>query len=67
MGYTGDTMQEHLRKHNSNNAGFNWKTGDWKIVYTELYHSKEEAYRIERQVKSWKSRIKIGELVSKKI
>jgi putative endonuclease len=56
VGYTGDNIEERLRKHNSNHSGFTGKTGDWKVVYTERYQTKEEAYKRERKVKGCKSR-----------
>ncbi len=63
IGYTGDELTERLRKHNTNHTGFTGKTGDWKIVYTEVYLTKEEAYKREREIKSWKSRKKIEKLI----
>ena len=66
VGHTGDRIEERLRKHNSNHMGYTGKVRDWEIVYAELYHLKEEAYRREREVKGWKSRIKIKNLVRKK-
>jgi putative endonuclease len=63
IGYTGDTLEERLRKHNSNHKGFTGKANDWKIVYTESYSSKELAYAREREIKSWKSKQRIIELI----
>jgi putative endonuclease len=37
-----------------------------KIVYTEKFETKEQALQRKLQIKSWKSRIKIQELISKK-
>ena len=65
IGHTGDEMEERLRRHNSDHKGFTGKTGDWQIVYTELYTAKEEAYARERIVKKWKSRIMIEALINK--
>ena len=48
VGHTGDRIEEGLRNHNSNHTGYTGKVRDWEIVYTELYHLKEEAYRRER-------------------
>ncbi|MDN3707611.1 hypothetical protein QW060_10745 [Myroides ceti] len=39
---------------------------DWQIVYTEHYSTKELAHKRELQIKSWKSRIKIQELINNK-
>ena len=59
LGYTSDTLEERLRKHNSNHKGFTGKNGDWKIVYTERFDNKEAAMTREVEIKKWKSRKKI--------
>ena len=63
IGHTGDEMTERLRKHNSGHQGFTGKTGDWEIVYTESYTTKTDAYKREREVKSWKSSTMIKKLI----
>ncbi|WKK82104.2 GIY-YIG nuclease family protein [Marivirga arenosa] len=65
-GYTCDKLLERLRKHNSNHKGYTGKAKDWKIVYTEVFSSKELAYARERQIKSWKSRKRIESLIKNK-
>jgi len=52
--YIGHTSQleERLRKHNSNHKGFTGKSADWKVVYSECFLSKSDAYARERQVKA---------------
>ncbi|MBL7811480.1 MAG: GIY-YIG nuclease family protein, partial [Bacteroidetes bacterium] len=64
LGYTCDELAERLRKHNSNHKGFTGSQADWKIVYSEAFSSKTEAYARERQVKSWKSRKRIQALIA---
>jgi len=64
VGYTGSTMKSRLRKHNSDQKGFTGKNPDWVIRYTEPYSTKKEAMNRERQIKGWKSRIKIEKLIS---
>ncbi len=61
-----DNPEDRLKKHNTNHKGFTGKTGDWKIVYTEPFATKSEAYARERQVKKWKSRKAIERLIAKK-
>ncbi|RTL60734.1 MAG: GIY-YIG nuclease family protein [Sphingobacteriales bacterium] len=63
IGYTGDSLVERLRKHHSNHKGFTGGTSDWQIVYTEKYSTKQEAYKREREIKSWKSRKRVEALV----
>jgi len=64
--YTGHTsnLEERLKKHNSNHKGFTGKVNDWKIVYVEVFFSKNEAYQREMQIKSWKNRHRIEKLIS---
>jgi putative endonuclease len=63
IGHTADDIQERLRKHNSNHNGFTGKVADWEIVYKEIYYSKKEAFRREREVKKWKSRKLVEKLI----
>ena len=50
-GHTGDTLQERLRKHNSDHKGFTGGKGDWVLKYYEEYKTKELVYARERQIK----------------
>jgi len=63
IGSTCDSLDERLKKHNSNHKGFTGKFNDWIIVYSEQFANREEAYQRERQIKSWKSRKAIEELI----
>jgi putative endonuclease len=63
-GYTQD-IEERLKRHLSDHKGYTSKAKDWQVVYQENYDSKTDAYKRERQIKSWKSRRKIEELIGK--
>ena len=63
VGCTGDDLNERLRRHNSNHKGFTGGLGDWKIVYQELFATKTEALHRELQIKNWKSRKRIEQLI----
>ena len=63
-GYTQD-IEERLKRHLSDHKGYTFKAKDWQVVYQENYDSKTDAYKRERQIKSWKSRRKIEELIGK--
>jgi len=63
IGHTTEVIEERLRKHNSNHKGFTGKFADWVVVYTESFSSKQLAYTREREVKNWKSRKKIEQLI----
>jgi putative endonuclease len=65
VGHTCEELKERLRKHNSNRHGFTGNNADWKVVYYEEFGEKLAAYKREREVKSWKSRKKIEELILK--
>jgi putative endonuclease len=59
--FTGDNLEERLRKHKTNHKGFTGKAADWSIVYTEIFNTKPEAQHREKLIKSWKSKRKIQE------
>jgi putative endonuclease len=65
IGHT-ENLDERLRKHLSNHKGFTGRAADWVIVYSETFSTKELAYARERKVKSWKSRIKIEDLINQR-
>ncbi len=65
IGASCDDLAERIRKHNSNHKGFTGTVPDWKVAYAEEFDTKEEAFARETQVKKWKSRIKILELIRK--
>jgi putative endonuclease len=64
IGYTSDVLSERVRRHNSDHKGFTGKTGDWELKYFETYGTKELALRREKEIKAWKSRIKIEKLIA---
>jgi len=63
IGHTGDNISERIRKHNSDHKGFTGGLGDWNLKYSETFSSKELAYKREREIKSWKSRKRVEELI----
>ena len=63
IGYSNN-LKERLKKHLTNHKGYTAKAKDWRIVYTEEFSSKSEAYARERKIKAWKSKIKIKELIN---
>ena len=67
IGFTGDEIDERIRKHNSIHNGFTGKYNDWILVYSEEFDSKTEAYTREREIKAWKSRKMIEKLIQNKV
>ena len=63
VGHTGDSLQQRLRKHLSNHAGFTAREKDWSVVYSEFFELKTDAYRREREIKAWKSKVRIRKLI----
>jgi putative endonuclease len=66
IGSTDTTVEDRLRKHLSDHSGFTGKAKDWIVVYAERYKDKKASMLRERQIKSWKSRVKIEELITKR-
>jgi putative endonuclease len=64
IGFTGDTIEDRLRKHNSNHKGFTGKANDWVLVYSEQFKDKKAAIKREEEIKNWKSRKLIQKLIS---
>ena len=64
IGFTADTLENRLRKHNCNHKGFTGKCGDWIIVYKEQYSGKKIAMKRELEIKKWKSRQRIERLMA---
>jgi putative endonuclease len=62
IGHTTESLEERIRKHNSNHKGFTGKFQDWRLVYYEAFSSKQLAYAREREVKAWKSKSRIEKL-----
>ena len=54
IGYTSKTVEERLHEHNHGNCRWTRDKGPWKICYVEALVTREEAYRRERQLKSYK-------------
>ena len=65
IGYTSTAPELRLQKHLALHKGFTSKATDWQIVYTETFPSKTLAMQREKQLKSWKSKIRIEELIKR--
>ena len=65
IGHTESNPEERLKAHLRNHSGFTGKAKDWKIVWFETFNSKSEAYKKEREIKKWKSRRAIENLIRK--
>jgi putative endonuclease len=66
-----DNLDRRLAEHNdllytSSKTTKRFK-GPWKLVYFEKYLNRSEAMARERQIKAWKSRKAIDELIRKSL
>jgi putative endonuclease len=64
IGYSSD-VDQRLRKHNNASRGFTNTDRPWILVYTEEYETKQEAAARERQIKNWKNRSRLEDLIKK--
>jgi putative endonuclease len=62
IGSTGD-LSGRLRRHNSAHKGFTAAGRPWKLVYSESFSEKALALKREMELKSWKNRKKLEELI----
>jgi len=56
-------LAERIIRHNQKSKGFTGNVNDWKIVFTQEFETKTEALAREKQIKSWKSKEKITQLL----
>ena len=64
FGHTAEPIDERLRKHLSRHTGWTARATDWQVVYTEVFPDKAAAYHREREVKAWKNRRQVEELIA---
>jgi putative endonuclease len=67
--YIGSTsnIQRRLSEHNDGRTISTKKFRPWRIIYSELYVTKKEALIREKQLKKWKNRERIEELIVRKM
>ncbi len=49
----------------TNHKGFTGKAKDWELVYQEIFNTKHESMLREKQLKGWKSNVRIRELIAR--
>jgi putative endonuclease len=64
IGFTED-LEERLRYHNAGNVKFTSLGTPWRIVHSEIYPTRAEAMRRERQIKAWKSATSVRNLIDR--
>ena len=63
VGHTND-LEERILRHNRGGDKYTSKGQPWILVYKEEYHTKELAYKREREIKNWKRKKMIQKLIS---
>ncbi|HMP21102.1 MAG TPA: GIY-YIG nuclease family protein [Ferruginibacter sp.] len=66
IGCTGDDVLGRLAKHLCHHRGFTAKAKDWQVIYTERFVTKAAAMSREKQLKGWKSKTRINELIARR-
>jgi putative endonuclease len=59
--------QKRLQYHNSFEKGFTSRYRPWKIVFIQLFNSKEVALKTEKRLKNWKSKLMIERVIKGEI
>ncbi len=61
IGHTSE-LDKRLKEHNRGKTRSTKCYVPWRVVYTEEYNTKSEAFRRELEIKSYKSGLKFKEL-----
>jgi len=63
--YVGSTkdLDRRLQEHNRGKSTYTKRGIPWILVYKEEFENKSQAYQRELQIKAWKSKTKIEELI----
>ncbi|OFZ54531.1 MAG: endonuclease [Bacteroidetes bacterium RIFCSPHIGHO2_02_FULL_44_7] len=62
IGHAQD-LNIRLKRHNDGRVRSTKRKRPWKIIYTQSFHTKQEAYRQERRVKSYKGGVAFKKLI----
>ena len=66
IGYSAD-VDGRLRRHNDHSKGYTNTGKPWVLVYTEDYKNKSDAEAREKQLKKWKNKARLEELIMKNL
>jgi len=66
--YVGQTnnIEDRLKRHNSGRSKYTKNKLPWKLVYTEVFKTRKEAVKREKEIKNKKSRKYIEILIESK-
>ena len=54
IGFSGKDPEERTSEHNQAKSRWTRYKGPWRLVYSEAFETKQEAFLRERQIKSFK-------------
>ncbi len=66
IGYSAD-VEGRLRRHNNHSRGYTCAGKPWILVYSENYEKKSDAEVREKQLKKWKNKTRLQELIMKNL
>ena len=66
IGRTSDDIHQRIRRHLSDHHGYTSRAKDWKLAYIESFDNKTDAVKRESEIKSWKSRQRLAQLIGAK-
>ena len=64
VGSTGN-LEDRINRHNSGRSKATKSGIPWKLVYTENFENRSEAFKREMEIKNWKSHNRIEKLIIK--
>ena len=64
--YIGQTsnIEDRLKRHNAGRSKYTHKRGPWTVVYVEQYSTRQDACKREREIKRWKKKKRIEQLIA---
>ena len=67
IGFSSELTNRLMAHNDSRNTGWSSRYQPWELLYSEEYHTKAEAMKREKQLKTCKGRESIHEMVRAKI
>lgn len=63
--YIGSTenLEKRIKRHNSGQVSFTRNGKPWQLIYTETLTNRSDAYKREREIKSYKGGIQFKKLI----
>ena len=62
IGHTAD-LKDRIQRHNQGRSSYTKTKGPWRVIYREVYGSRTEAMRREKELKCMKNREYIDQLI----